>query len=457
MSAPTSVRAATQRLFLLTALRWLPIGVVAPVTVLLAQERGLSLPQLGGLFVLYGLLVAALELPTGGLADVVGRRAVVTAGGLLHTVAFVLLVLAQDLTGFAAVYVAHAVGRALDSGPLEAWFVDTVQALDPDADVTPGLGWQGAADGGSLAVGALLGGLLPSLAAVEGADALLVPVLVAAALELGYVGAVLWLVDEQRPPRHGSALAALRRGAAEVPVTVGGVLRLAAGDGALRLVLLVTALGGLGISAVELLGPVRSAELAGSADAGAALFGAVLAVSFAAAALGSVSAARARRLVRGSTRVACALLTGVGAAGTAAVAGVDVVLLAGAGFALFYLAHGAVWPLLSAVLHSRVGPDQRSTTVSAMSLSMMVGGTAGSLLLPTVAGALGTSGAFGVAAAVGAAAALLCLRLPSAADQEALADRPLDDGQHLLGGLDEAARLMPAASSPRTEQRLGRR
>jgi MFS family permease len=439
---PATVRSATRRLFALTGLRWLPIGFAAPVTVLLAQERGLSLPQVGGLFVLYGVLVTALELPTGGLADVVGRRAVVVAGGLLHVVAFVLLVIAQDLGGFVAAYVAHAVGRALDSGPLEAWYVDTVRRLDPDADVAAGLGWQGAADGGSLAVGAVLGGLLPSVVAGEGADALVIPVAVAAGLEVGYVLAVLRLVREPRPPRSGSALRGLRRGVEEVPATVVGALRLSAVDPTLRLVLLVTCLGGVGIAAVELLGPGRSAELAGSPEAGAALFGAVLALSFAASALGSVAAARARRLARGSTRVACALATGLGAVGLAGFAGFDVVLPAGAGVALFYLAHGVVWPLLSSVLHGLVGEQQRSTMVSAMSLSMMAGGTAASLALPRLAERAGASAALAVTAVVVVATALLCLRLPprgpagsGRADEEALLDQPGDDGQHLLGGL----------------------
>ena len=437
-AAPPTVRAATRRLVVLTALRWLPIGFVAPVTVLLAQQRGLTLPQIGGLFAMYGVLVAALELPTGGLADVVGRRAVVVAGGLLHSGAFLLFAVAQDLFVFAAAYVAHAVGRALDSGPLEAWYVDTVHALDPAADVGPGLGWQGAADGGSLAVGAVLGGLLPTLLAGEGSGALAAPVAVALVLELGYVIAVLRLVHEQRPPRSRSVLATLRRGVGEVPATVGETLRLAATDRPLRLVLLLAAVGGLGIAATELLGPVRAAEVAGSPDAGAALFGTVLAVAFAAAAVGSVTAARVRGLLRGSTRTACALLTVLGAAGLAVVAGRDVVLLVGAGVALLYLAHGAVWPLLSAVLHSRVTAAQRSTTVSAMSLSMMLGGTTGSLVLPLLAARTSTRTAFAAAAAVLLLSALLCLRLPNptaSSDEEALLDQPLDHRQHLVGGL----------------------
>jgi hypothetical protein len=45
----------------LTVLRWLPVGLTAPVTVLLAQSRGLSLAEIGLLFTVHGAIVVALE------------------------------------------------------------------------------------------------------------------------------------------------------------------------------------------------------------------------------------------------------------------------------------------------------------------------------------------------------------------------------------------------------------
>src|SRR3954462_8942327 len=382
MSAPQTIRSATRRLVGLTALRWLPVGLTTPITVLLAQSRGLSLAEIGVLFTVHGVVVTVLELPTGGLADVLGRRPVVVVGALLHLASCLLYATATSFTGFLVGVLLLGLGRALDSGPVEAWYVDTVHRMDPAADVAPGLSWHSAADGGSLAVGAIVGGLLPALLGGAGATGLALPYLGAAVLDVVFIAVVLRLLTEDRSPREGSVAALLAAGARAVPATVAGSVRLSVTDGPMRLVLLLTAVGGVGLVVCELLGPVRFADLAGGRDGGAAVYGAVLAISFAAAAVGAMATPALRRLLRNSTRATCALLFALGAAALAGVAGPDVLAVAGAGFAVYYLAHGSTWPLLSAVLHTRVDAAHRASAVSAMSLALALGGILGNLTVP---------------------------------------------------------------------------
>jgi len=416
VSAPRTVRSATRRLVGLTALRWLPVGLTAPIIVLLAQSRGLSLGQIGVLFTVHAAIVLTLELPTGGLADALGRRPVVVAGAVLHLASCVVYATATGFAGFLAGVVLLGLGRVLDSGPVEAWYVDTVHRIDPGADVAPGLARHSAADGGGLAIGAAVGGLLPAL--VGGGSALAVPYLVAAVLDVVFVVAVLRLLTEDRPPRTGSARAALVAGVREVPTTVTGAARLSVTDPPMRLVLLLTAVGGVALVGCELLGPVRFAGLAGEADDGAAVYGVVLAASFALAAVGAMAVTALRRLLRGSTRLTCAVLAVLGGAGLAVLAGPDVLGLAAAGFAAYYVAHGAAWPLLSAVLHSRVTAAHRATAVSAMSLAMALGGILGNSVVPWLADGLGTDAAFLTVAAVVLLSAAACLRLPRPAPVE---------------------------------------
>ena len=435
MTAPATVRSATRRYVVLLALHWFPVGLTLPVMVLLMQSRGLSLAEVGLLFGVYGALGVCLELPTGGLADVVGRRPVLLAAVALHALACGVFVVADGFGDFLAAFAAKGVGRALYSGPLQAWYVDAVHALDPGADLAPGLSRGAAADAGSLAVAAAVGGALPALLG----GSLAAPFAVAAGLDLLFAVAVLRLVGEVRPPREGSLRAALADGARALPRTVAGAVRLSVTDPPLRLVLLLAAVAGSGLTVFELLGPVRFAELAGSPERGAAVFGTVSALGFGAAAVGALAAPALRRAVRGSTRVACALLAVVAAGGVAGFAGAAGAVAAGGAVVVYYAAHAGHWPLMSTVLHSRVRSAQRATAVSAASLAVALGGVAASLGLPLLARATSTQAAAAAVAVLFLLSALLCLRLPEptagSADQEALLDEPLDDGQHLPGGL----------------------
>jgi MFS family permease len=142
------------------------------------------------------------------------------------------------------------------------------------------------------------------------------------------------------------------------------------------------------------------------------VYGTVLAVSFATAAVGAIAAPALRRVLRGSTRVTCAVLFALGAVALAMVAGPDILLVVGTAFALYYLAHGSVWPLLSAVLHSRVTAAHRATAVSAMSLAQALGGIAGNLAVPPLAASLNTGAGFVAVAGVVLLGAMACLRLP---------------------------------------------
>ena len=64
---------------------------------------------------------------------------------------------------FAAVTLLQGVYRALDSGPLEAWYVDATLAADPDAEIEKGLSAGATVLSVAIAIGALLSGGLVAL------------------------------------------------------------------------------------------------------------------------------------------------------------------------------------------------------------------------------------------------------------------------------------------------------
>ncbi len=108
----------------------------------------------------------------------------------------------------------------------------------------------------------------------------------------------------------------------------------------------------------------------------------------------------------------------LGGVALATLAGPDLLPVAAVAFVGYYVAHGANWPLLSAVLHGRVTAAHRATAVSAMSLAMMVGGLLGNLLIPLVS----RDAAFLGVGALVATSALACWRLPRDAGKQPAAE-----------------------------------
>ena len=446
MSAPLTVAQTQRRFVLLTFLRWLPVGLVVPVTVLLASARGLSAAEIGLVLSAHGAVVIALELPTGGLADALGRRPVLLLSGGCNLAGLLLLALAQGMPGFALAYAVIGVGRALDSGPLEAWFVDAVHAADPRADTTPGLARAGAADGLSLALGALLGGGLP-LVLDSGSDrALAAPFLVAAALTgVQLVAVVLLVVPVGAPRPDVGPLASVRQGVRDVPRVVRDAVRLARGDRALRLLLLLSAGTGGALVCIELLAPLRFAALTGGEAEGGASYSLVVAAGFLASAVGSTCCGRVRRAL-GTTGRATALLSVLGAAAMLALGlGATVWLLALGGL-LFYAVNGAAFPLRRQLLHTRVGAAQRATVVSVSSLALQLGGLVAMQGQARLYDAAGAGWAFGSAAALMLVLAAVSLLLPEGGDPGEAEGASATSPAAALEGPAAAASAEPAAA-----------
>ncbi len=111
------------------------------------------------------------------------------------------------MLAFMASVAALGTGRALISGALEAWYVDSLRALDPAAPLARGLSRGTAAEAIALGLGALVGGALVSLAdPSEVADGALagygLAALVGAAAALVYLAAVAALVHEPAREAH---------------------------------------------------------------------------------------------------------------------------------------------------------------------------------------------------------------------------------------------------------------
>lgn len=403
---------AEWRYVVLSGLQWLPIGLVAPVLVLLLRARGLELPVIGALFAVYTVVVIVLELPTGSFADVLGRRRTLFISRILSVASLVGMAFATDVIGFGAVMALAGIARALQSGPLEAWYVDSVRAADPDADVRRGISRAWAVEAAALASGAVVGGLLPSLVNGLPADGPLIPLsipwLAAAVLQgLGLIAVFLLMIE---PPN--GVHAHVSRIVRDVPSTIANGLRLAGGDRTIRLVLGATAAFGFALSALETVAPVQFASLLGGEERASGAYGVLVTLAFFGTSLGSAAAPRAAARIGSGPRTA-AVVTALMAAALAGMATGASFLLVAALYVAFYLFAGLAGPLNNETLHQRVEADQRATLLSVVSLAQMSGGLVSNLLVPAIA-AVSFGLGWAVAAGIVLVGAILLGMLPRA-------------------------------------------
>ena len=71
-----SVKHIQRVYYLVLSLHWFSTALPLALLVLLHQTRGLDLFQVGLLMGAYSLTIVLLEVPTGGLADSIGRKKV---------------------------------------------------------------------------------------------------------------------------------------------------------------------------------------------------------------------------------------------------------------------------------------------------------------------------------------------------------------------------------------------
>lgn len=398
------VRAARRRFLVLLALRWIPVGLLIPITVLLPLSRGLSLSQVGLAFAAQGVLVLALELPTGGLSDSWGRRPVLMLSTVIGIVALGLLVVAQSFPAFLAVYALQGVYRALDSGPLEAWYVDATLAADPDASLDRGLSAGSAVLSGAIAVGALASGGLIALDPFDEVATLTLPVLVAVGFAVLSAVAVAVLMTEPRTDRDRYGLrASVRR----VPRTVKEGAGLVRGNRVLLALVCVELFWGFGMVTFEGLMPVRLAEVVDSTDEAAALMGPVSSAAWFASAAGAACITLvSRRVGVAPTAAAMRVLQGLTVVLMGLVAGPVGLVIA---YLACYTIHGASNPLHMTLLHHEVTAQHRSTMISLNSMVSQPAGAVGTVVLTALADGTSVSTALVVGGVVLALAAPLYL------------------------------------------------
>jgi MFS family permease len=371
---------------LLSFLRWFGVGAMIPTTVILFQSRGLSLAQIGLAAAVQSIVVLLLELPTGGLADTLGARRVLLLACAFDLAALALVLRADTFLLIVLAWGVMGIFRALDSGPLEAWYVDRALAFDPGADIERGIAHGGAAISAAIASGSLVAALL----VIVGPLAL--PVVFALVLRVVDIAAIARFVTDDPLRRAGA-----RQAMADVPTVVRAGVSLVKGSTALRALILIELTWSAGMVAVEALSGPKLFEIFGDPERGVAVLAITAAAGWGLSAVGSASTPRfvdwcgsparagiASRFIQGGAVVVMAIVAGP----------VGVVT----GYLGFYLVHGAANAVHYGMVHRLVDDGRRATVLSLSSFVARIGAASADAGLGVVATTVGIGPAFGIAA-----------------------------------------------------------
>lgn len=379
--------------YLVSSATWFANAIPMAITVLLAQSRGMDLARIGLYLGLYSLTVVLLELPSGALADAWGRKRVFLVAGCVGLAAKAAFLLAFDLPAFLLFALLLGASRALASGALEAWFVDALQAAEPDADLQPPLARAGAWNLLALAAGTLLGSALPNLTRFlpQTPDAILTPLsstLVASIIAAAAALLVTLLVIRERPGAAPveSAGASLRSGLTAFRHVIADAAKATRADHQLLLLLGAELVAGVALTASENLWQPFFALRLASADAdGTFPLGVIMAGSFGMGVLGNFVATPLVRRLNGRYALVAALFQGLQGLAFLALAAQGGLAGATAFYWCTYVARSAWSSPQATLFHLRVPAARRSVMLSLQSLVWFGGSFVGSVLLGPLA------------------------------------------------------------------------
>ena len=122
-----SLTANIYHLYLIKLSKWLML--IMPIVVLFYTDNGLSTYDVYLLQAAYSISVAILEIPSGYMADIIGRRKSLIAGSIFGTLGFVVLSCSTGFSGFLVAEIILGIGGSFISGSDSALLYDSLAAM----------------------------------------------------------------------------------------------------------------------------------------------------------------------------------------------------------------------------------------------------------------------------------------------------------------------------------------
>ncbi|WP_372776768.1 MFS transporter [Mangrovibacterium sp.] len=148
-------------LYLIKLAKW--FNLVMPVVVLFYQNNGLSMQQIFWLKSIYSVAMVAMEIPSGYMADVWGRKKTLLLGAILGTLGMALYSFSYGFWAFALAEIVLGIGYSFISGSDSALLYDTMKSAQREKDYMKQEGWITSAGNFAEGIAGVFGGLLATM------------------------------------------------------------------------------------------------------------------------------------------------------------------------------------------------------------------------------------------------------------------------------------------------------
>lgn len=158
------------------------IFLFVPIFVIFLQAKGLTITQVMILQALFALMVVILEVPSGAVADIIGRKKTISLGTIFVGLGIVYYAFAESFSGFVFAEMLFAIGAALASGADTAIMYDTLKKLKKEKQFKKIVGRTTAIGFVALAIASIIGSRLYTIDIHLPMLAAIVPAIIAAVI-----------------------------------------------------------------------------------------------------------------------------------------------------------------------------------------------------------------------------------------------------------------------------------
>lgn len=149
------------RLYIIKVAKW--FNMVMPVVVLFYQNNGLNMQQIFELKAIYSVAIVAMEVPSGWMADVWGRKKTLLAGAIFGSAGFMMYSFSYGFWAFVFAEIVLGIGHSCVSGADSAMLYDSLKSENKTNEYTKAEGRVTSLGNFSEALAGVAGGLAASL------------------------------------------------------------------------------------------------------------------------------------------------------------------------------------------------------------------------------------------------------------------------------------------------------